>query len=90
MTGKMLASIEEVLLKEKPGKLLVYGNTTSNLSAALAAVKLPLPDCHAEAGNALIPWTARKRWTGSLRTMRLPRMLSPLEIAIPAKESSHY
>lgn len=53
MTAKMMVGIEEILLKESPDALLVYGDTNSTLAAALAAVKLCIPVIHVEAGNRL-------------------------------------
>lgn len=90
MTGRMLEGIEEIILKEKPDWLLVYGDTNSTLAGALAAAKLQVKVAHVEAGlrsfNMKMPEEVNRILADRISTI----LLCPTKTAVTNLENEGY
>jgi UDP-GlcNAc3NAcA epimerase len=82
MTGRMLPRIEDVVVKERPDWVFVYGDTNSTLAGAIVAAKLKMPVAHVESGlrsyNRRMPEEINRILTDRISTM----LFCPTETAV--------
>ncbi|MCF6136889.1 non-hydrolyzing UDP-N-acetylglucosamine 2-epimerase [Pseudalkalibacillus berkeleyi] len=73
--GTMFEKVEEILIKEKPDKVLVLGDTNSALSAILSE-RMGIPVIHMEAGNRCfdlsVPEEKNRKVIDAISTYNLP------------------
>ncbi|HEX3755802.1 MAG TPA: UDP-N-acetylglucosamine 2-epimerase (non-hydrolyzing) [Rhizomicrobium sp.] len=60
LTGKVIAGMEDILIRTAPDRVLVHGDTTTTMATTLAAYYRQIPVGHVEAGlrtrNIYAPW----------------------------------
>jgi len=72
ITSRVISGLRDVLFAEKPDAVLVHGDTTTTMAAALAAFYMKIPVGHVEAGlrtgNIYSPWPEEmnRRLTGRI------------------------
>ena len=89
-TAKMITGIEELLEKEKPDAMLVYGDTNSTLAGAVATSKIHIPLVHVEAGlrsyNKRMPEEVNRIMADHVSTM----LMCPTETALKTLEKEGF
>src|SRR5690625_3022788 len=88
-TAQMMMKIEEVIDKESPEGIIVYGDTNSTLAATIVASKLHIPIFHIEAGlrsyNKKMPEEVNRIMTDHVSEL----LFAPTDLAVKnlAKEA---
>jgi UDP-N-acetylglucosamine 2-epimerase (non-hydrolysing) len=87
-TAKLLTSLEDCFLEQKPDRIVVYGDVNSTMAATLTAAKLHIPVAHVEAGlrsfDRTMPEEVNRVITDSLADLHF--VTSPEAIANLAHE----
>ncbi len=82
-TAAVLVGVEADLVAHRPRAILVVGDVTSTLSAALAASKLQIPVLHVEAGLRSRDWTMPEEVNRILTDQLSDLLLTPSRDALP-------
>jgi UDP-N-acetylglucosamine 2-epimerase (non-hydrolysing) len=82
-TAAVLVGAEADLLKHRPEVVVVVGDVTSTLAAALAAAKLGIPVAHVEAGLRSRDWTMPEEINRVLTDQLSDLLLTPSRDAAP-------
>lgn len=82
-TAAALVGVERDLIAHRPSVVVVVGDVTSTLAAALAAAKLGIPVAHVEAGLRARDWTMPEEINRVLTDQLADLLLIPSEDARP-------
>jgi UDP-N-acetylglucosamine 2-epimerase (non-hydrolysing) len=82
-TAAILVAVEKALLAERPKLVVVVGDVTSTLSAALAAAKLGIAVAHVESGLRSRDWTMPEEINRVLTDQLSDLLLTPSPDAEP-------